>query len=345
MDLNAAQTAWAAFDVSKGALPGKDLALFSSSDGSFSVYKLMEEAPYVTTIMAARSTAGIVKCATLIKVPTDSNRTPKAYVAVGTVLGKLVLYEADTSRHVTQIDLCGSPIDRIRSLHGDTSKLSESSHDGFDGILLVAVTSSSATLLSLEGVLYTTPASGSQIGPPAVTKWNPSSDQGLADASLGPPASPNGSPRALRRSSHSRPPAPDNLTSPHERSPSVRESNESIHSSDPSGSTTLSGTNAFGFNIIAEFDCRRGGADVVLTANGASLVGVRRLGFEYAGMRDPEGSGVNRWEMIEVNLYALWNSKYGNLHAVLYESDCEHFVRKAPLMIEKKLLHHHHQPG
>ncbi|PWN34220.1 uncharacterized protein FA14DRAFT_161689 [Meira miltonrushii] len=334
ISLNPTQTAWAAIEVSKGALSAKDVILFSSSDGSFSVYKLMEEAPYAKTIMSARSTAGIVKCATLLNVPTDSSRASKAYVAVGTVLGKLVLYEADTSRHVAQIDLCGSPIDRVRSLHGDSTKLSESAHDGFDGILLAAVTSSSATLLSLEGILSTPSVSGSHIVPPTVSKWNQSSDQGSTDASHGPPGSPNGSPRALRRSSHSRPPAPD--MNAHERSPSVRESNESIHSSDPSGSTTLSGTNTFGFNIFAEFDCRRGGADVVLTATGASLVGVRRLAFEYAGMRDAEGNGANRWEMFEVNLYALWNSKYANSHNVLYESDCEHLVRKAPLLIEEE---------
>lgn len=336
VSLNPTQTAWAAIEVSKGALPAKDLTLFSSSDGSFSVYKLIEEAPYAKTIMSARSTAGIVKCATLLTVPTDSSRAPKSYVAVGTVLGKLVLYEADTSRHVAQIDLCGSPIDRIRSLHGDSSKPSESAYDGFDGILLAAITSSSATLLSLEGILSTPSTPAGHIAPPAVNKWNQSSDQGSTDASLAPPGSPSGSPRVLRRSSHSRPPTSDMMSNSHERSSSVRESNESIHSSDPSGSTTLSGTHTFGFNIFAEFDCRRGGADVILTATGASLVGVRRLAFEFAGMRDPEGSGANRWEMFEVNLFALWNSKYGNSHNVLYESDCEHLVRKSALLIEEE---------
>lgn len=337
---NATQTAWAAFDVSKVGIPAKNLALFSSSDGSFSILKMTEEAPFVRTIMSARSTAGIVKCATLIMVPKDINITSRAYIAVGTVLGKLVLYEADTSRHVAQIDLCGSPIDKIRSLHGDPVRIAENVQEGIEGILLVATTSSTATLLSLEGLLTTQNSAENQTAPPAMAKWNPSPDRGSIDAPIGPPpSSPNETPRALRRSSLSRLPpnsSADTVTGSHERSSSVRESSESIQSSDPSGSTTLSGSDAFGFALFAEFDCRRGGADVVVTVNGASLVGVRRLAFQYAGMRDVENGSTNRWEMFEVNLYALWNSKYGSSNNMLNEADCEQFVRKAPLLIEEE---------
>lgn len=339
------EVVWNVFEASRGAVTVKDAIVASSSDGTFVLYQVLHGAPYVRLSMSARSSGGTVKSAALLDFANPESNAAQ-HIAIGTVTGKVAVYEMGTSRHVTQIDLFGGPINSLRSLSLQARSAEGQDQEG--AVIIVAISPAIASVLSFSYERSGLTVAQSREGPPmtgATTSMDNQfgSQEGVSGSHL---KTPTLRPTSNGTSKHGRHPSftkqangtqATEIVGASERPKSFSEGWDSSthHGTDP-GAPSSSKTSDFTLSLVADLGCRRGGADVVLSREGASLVGLRRRAVEWPSLMFALAPTSSRWEVFELNLNAPLLATSLTSQKILNDRDCEQWLKRAPLLLEER---------